>query len=386
MKKVQFSIKDLKAFPDIKGRQDLDRELKNSMRKYKNLSVRADHLDEEEVRILFRNNWVDAKISITNVKSTCQLVKYLGLITPSLKSLHLTIGNIKKINQNLKLDSATMKSLSFVECDSTALEVFVADEDNTFVQSLHLTAIRQSREQNSIKLSRIYDQFIEHFRGLTTLEIRSSRTANEFFLNDISYCAAFRLKVFQVEAPPSAEACSNIEKFLISQGTSLVEVSLFSWRETSTIYRIWNNMDKLKCLQISNHQCVLDFADMSHYPLLRLKLEYLNLSFPHCEMTMAYLHPVLLTLRESGQINTVNITVKKITQELLNIIENSAPNVIINGNLYAAKPMLEKDLKAPSTFDLSYTGNSTDSYESSDSNLVEMVTSEPVIMVLTDSD
>lgn len=328
-RKIQLTITDLKSLPPkANSRKQLDHVMKNSKRKYHNINIRADELGEEEIKLFFRNDWTDAMISISRVKSSMKFVKYLGPLVPTLTSLSLTIGKIKKVNPNIKLEASSLKKLSFLQCTSAALEMFVKDQDNTSIEDLILCAVHQSVQKNSTSLTRIYDRLVESFLALVILDITSSITAGEFFKNDISDRVRFNLKQLTVVAPASLKACENIEKFAMSQGKSLEEICLLEWSKTDTVYQIWNKLVMLKAFRICSRSAE-EFSDMSHHQDLQSRrLDLLYFDFPESEISMEYLNPLLML---SPLLGKLHINVKTITADLYEIVKNSALNVIVNG-------------------------------------------------------
>lgn len=116
--KIQLQIKDLKGLKTTRSRFNLNAVMKKSKRSYKHIHLRATEIGEDELGLLFRNEWKSAVIAISDIKRSSQLIKYLNLMMPSITTLQLSIGNIKKVDPNLKLDvSCCLKILIFSECN-----------------------------------------------------------------------------------------------------------------------------------------------------------------------------------------------------------------------------------------------------------------------------
>ena len=241
-----------------------------------------------------------------------------------------------------KLCTSSLRELTFTQCTSSALEIFVNDENNNSIETLKLYAIVQSTVKNSRSLTRIYNRITESFSALVHLDIASSITANDFFKSDISDIATFKLREFQVQAPPeSSEAFKNIEKFIIAQGTSLEEICLLMWPQATTIYRIWNDTKGLKVFQMSNVKSFLEFDDMTSFRIVPKKLKLLCLNFPQCVIVRNFLCPLLETCKE--RLGMLDVNVEFIAPDLLEEVITSATNVIVNNISYVLQASSDID-------------------------------------------
>lgn len=331
LQKTKFVIKTVKGLPLSENLVEMESVMKSSKRKYKNLNIRATNPGEDELKLLFGVDWHDAVISITKFKSTSQYVKYLGLIAPTLSSLQLSIGKIQKIDLNIKLDSSTIKSLSFLQCTSAALEVFVRDENNLIIEKLTLSAVRQSTEKFSKSLKLIYSRFIESFSALKHLDVTSSATVDDFFRHDISGIVGFQLKSLRVQAPASLQVCQHIKKFIKSQGNSLEELGLLHWKELKTVYEIWNQTTALKVLQMTNLFDDMNFDFLNEYSLAPKELETLVLNLPKSQILDNFLLPVLASMKQQLKILDISAILQP---ELTEVILSSAQTVTVNGRTY----------------------------------------------------
>lgn len=321
-------IKDLEGSSKHQGRMNLGNVMDKSKRSYKHIHIRAQEIGEEELRLLFRNEWQSAVLSISEVKSSPRLIKYISMFMPSLTTLKLSIANIRKVvNPDHKLDIHNLKSLTFSQCSSSVLEVFVRDECNNSLQDLNLSAIRQSILENAMKASRIFENLMEKFEALIRLDIGSSGVADDIFKYDISEFTKFHLKEFRVVSPSSPVTCGYIEKFLMSQGSTLVDVCLLSWNQTETIYTIWNEMRMLKFFHMSGVQPSSIFGTCN-VSLIKKRLKHLSLHYADCEITHEYLKPLLRSL---FLMDEITISTKTIKVETLDLLKTAARKVAVNG-------------------------------------------------------
>lgn len=347
--KVQLRIVDLQnvQLSNRQRRNNFDLILRDSQRIYKNFRIKADKIGNEELAVMFRNDWTSVMLQVTEFESTSYFIKYLSLLTPSLMRLQLSVSNIKKVDHQLKLNFPELSAFSVSECASSALEPFAKDEKNYTLSKLTLSAIRQS--SNGMKLSKILHCFAESFEGLDHLDIGAS-VAESLFSCDISELANFKLSELRIDAPSGNRICDNIEKFISAQ-SSLVEVCLLSWNRTGTLYTIWNGMNQLEIWQMSSTQKNLKFPQCLQ-TFKKKKLKYLFLNFPNCAMPTGYLKPFL---REQD-LESIDINFGSYEADIETALETAAKKVTVNDiNLFNVvvqdKNQPEKELSAFSISD-----------------------------------
>lgn len=316
-----FDITNIKI-PGHQGRHDMHNIFNKSVREYNNFSVRADKIGYEELGVMLKNDWASAVISITEFDSTSTFIKYLSLLTPSLTSMQLSVKNIKEVCHDLKLNFSNLLKLVVSECTSSALEAFADDEINETLEELTLSAIRQS--MNGMKLTKIFNSLFETFEALIQLDLGSS-VAETVFDYDISEIVVFKLRHLRIDAPSSMKITKNIEKFIISQGSSLVEVCLLSWNRPETLYQIWNHMTKLVICQFRSFQENLEFIQCNQV-LKKNKLQFILFDFPKCRTKNEYFTPLLRQKLESIDINFMEYEA-----DIAELLKGIAKRIIVNG-------------------------------------------------------
>lgn len=326
--KVQLRITDLKDVAAHHQRRDrLAEVMQKSVRVYKNFHIKADSIANDEIGLLMDQEWDSAIVSINKFETSSSFVKYLGLLTPVLTTLQLSISFIENVDNDVKISAPNLESLVLTGCSSAALQPFVTSSKNNTLKRLTLTAVRQS--SRGLLLSHIYDGLIASFEGLQLLDIGSS-VASIMFLNDISGVAAFYLKELRIDAPSTTdettEVCKNIEKFIESQGSSLVEVCLLSWDRPDTLFKIWDAMVKIDVWQMRSNTFRLAFTQ----PKVALKpsrLKMLYLRYPNCKLSSGYIKPFL----DGNQLERIDIQFSLYDEGIRESLVKAVSTVTING-------------------------------------------------------
>lgn len=182
-----------------------------------------------------------------------------------------------------------------------------------------------------MKISSIYSRLMETFKALVHLDVDSSGCADDFFKSDISEQALFHLNTFRIVAPSSPAARENVEKFLMSQGSTLFDVCLLAWNQPETIYTIWSQMTELKVFQMSIVQSPVSF-NVCQRSLENIGLKNLILNFGELEITHEYLEPLL---RASFPMDKIQISIDCIQEETLDLIKEMARKVVNKWRNYA---------------------------------------------------
>lgn len=325
--KVQLRITDLKNLKVHQRRDRLAEVMQNSVRVYKNFHIKADSIANDEIGLLMDQEWDSAIVSINKFKTSSSFIKYLGLLTPVLTTLQLSISFIENVDNDVKISAPNLESLVLTECSSAALQPFVTSSKNNTLKRLTLTAVRQS--SRGLLLSHIYDGLIASFEGLQLLDIGSS-VASIMFLNDISGVAAFHLKELRIDAQfttdEAKDACKNIEKFIESQGSSLVEVCLLSWDRPDTLFKIWDAMVKIDVWQMRSKTMRLAFTQPKG-ALKPSRLKMLYLHYPNCKLSSGYVKPFL----DGNALERIDIQFALYDEDIRESLVKAVSTVTIDG-------------------------------------------------------
>jgi hypothetical protein len=356
--RVRFSLIDLEFFDNKKSRHNLRAVMEKSVRKYTNLSIRSDHAATEEIETLFKNDWTEASLNISEFSSTVEFVKYLGLIIPTLTSLSLTIQDIQQFIPYFKTDFPCLVELNFFQCTSVALECFLKDEINTCLEKLTLSSVTQSPSRHASNLTNLFCELVENFSNLTFLDIQSTANAESFFKHKISN-VAFKLTRFRIESPVSEKSCENIENFIITQGTSLKELCMSTWRDFGVIRRIWESLEVIAFLQVNNLRDELEFSESDTTPLSKKTLSSLYLLFPKSQLSTDFLQPLIDAVKDNLQVLKIKANFDDL--EIYEVVREAADYVLIND-------IVVKSLIDVHSSSSECSGSSSES-EDSDSNL-----------------
>lgn len=317
----------IKSFNKTKqNRSQLHSVMEKSKRRYENFHIRAHTVGQEELYLLFKQDWRDLILDISTFKSPVEYIKYVSMFTPTVSKWKMLNAKIESDNdQILPLPVPKIKNLTFINCSSAIILPFVMIPSQTLIS----LKVEKGLDNLGNKWTYIW-KALGHCMRLTTLDI-DAVTSSQLFATKIGNEANFQLTKIRIEAPNDEHICENIESFLTTQGHSLNELYLDSWLNARTLPRIWSKMTALRKLGVINRFNQTQFEPSSNASLSKLlKLNLLLFEVPKSSISKNYLQFLLSGIKKPIREIWIHAIVN---DDVVSLLKEAANLVTLNGKV-----------------------------------------------------